>query len=171
MWKRDRISLKNRWSSYIMGLYWQCTVNVDVSLICASCWEWFINMFMSGNVILSLYIPRLTSDKLEEADVVMLIVWICFADRGLSSNNLWNIYGWGFNCSRSFYDGSDWCVCRADIATELIHWRCGWCFADLAIMLFNVKKWVHGMWQCHWSHKMNNNTILIYSNNKRTSKT
>ena len=31
-------------------------------------------MVMSGNVILSLYLPRLTSDKLEGADVVMLIV-------------------------------------------------------------------------------------------------
>ena len=41
-------------------------------------------MFMSGNVILSLYLPRLTSDKLEggRGDVD------CFADRGLSSNNL-----------------------------------------------------------------------------------
>ena len=81
MWKRDRISLKNRWSSYRMSLYWQCTVDVDVSLICASSWEWFINMVMSGNVILSLYLPRLTSDKLEGADVVMLIVcwsWFVF---------------------------------------------------------------------------------------------
>ena len=74
MWKRDMISWKNRWSSYRMSLYWQCTVDVDVSLICASSWEWFINMVMSGNVILSLYLPRLTSDKLEGADVVMLIV-------------------------------------------------------------------------------------------------